>query len=371
MPVYTLGHASDPTRWSRHCVRFVDVGAGNASQERFLEWLEHGPREGVVLPCNDDGLELVVDNREALEGLGYVLIEADDVVLRGMLNKHQTYELARTAGIPTPRTVTLRREEDLAAASRELGFPCALKSIYSHRFAERYGLTRKVLFARDEEQLRGAFAELSALGISALATEIVPGADDRHCSYYSYLDERGEPLLHLTKRKLRQYPPRFGIGCYHVTDWNPDVAELGLRFFQGVGVRGLACVEFKRDPRDDGLKLIECNQRLTAATELLTAAGMDLPLFTYNRLLGRPTPPVDSYRRGLHLWHPRADARAFLVYRRAGELTLGRWVASLIGPRRFGTASATDPLPAVGTVAHRVAGRARRLGRPQPEGARA
>jgi D-aspartate ligase len=368
VPVYTLGQASDPTRWSRHC-RFVDVGAGRASQERWLEWLERGPHAGVVLPSNDDGLEFVAERRTVLDALGYVPIEADDVVLRGMLDKHVTYAWARNAGIATPRTVTVAQEADLAAAARELGFPCALKSVHSHRFAEHYGMTRKVLLARNEEELRGGFAELSELGISALATEIIPGADDQYCSYYSYLDERGQPLLHLTKRKLRQYPPHFGIGCFHVTDWNPEVAELGLRFFQGVGLRGLACVEFKRDSRDGTLKLIECNHRFTAATELLRAAGMDLPLFTYNRLLGRPTPPVDSYRRGLHLWHPLADARAFLAYRRGGELTLGHWVSTLVGPRRVATASATDPLPAVGTVAHRLAGRARRLGRPQPGGA--
>ena len=79
-----------------------------------------------------------------------------------------------------------------------------------------------------------------------------------------------------------------------MTDRNPEVAELGLRFFQGVGLRGLANVEFKRDARDGRLKLIECNHRFTAPTGLLRAAGMDLPLFVYNRLTGRPLPAVTA-----------------------------------------------------------------------------
>ena len=88
------------------------------------------------------------------------------------------------------------------------------------------------------------------------------------------------------------------------------MAELGLRFFEGVGLRGLGNVEFKRDARDGRLKLIECNHRFTAATGLMRAAGLDLPLFVYNKLTDRPLPTVDRYRAGLTMWYPMKDVRA-------------------------------------------------------------
>jgi D-aspartate ligase len=84
-------------------------------------------------------------------------------------------------------------------------------------------------------------------GHPMLVTEYVPGPDDQYRSYYTYLDHEGEPLVHFTKRKLRQYPTHFGLGSYHLTEWNPEVAELGLRFARGAGLRGLVNVEFKRD----------------------------------------------------------------------------------------------------------------------------
>ena len=52
--------------------------------------------------------------------------------------------------------------------------------------------------------------------------------------------------------------------------------DLGLALFGHAGLRGVANVEFKRDPRDGRLKLIECNARFTAANGLLTASGIDL-----------------------------------------------------------------------------------------------
>ena len=180
-----------------------------------------------------------------------------------------------------------------------------------------------------------------------MVTEIVPGPDEGFCSYYTYLDEHGDPLLEVTKRKLRQFPPGFGAGCYHLTDWNPEVAELGLRFLQASGVRGLANVEFKRDPRDGRLKLIECNHRFTAANEQLRRCGADLALFTYNRILGRPLPEIEGYRRGVGHWYPLRDARAFVEYRRRGELRLGHWLATLLRPQTFPLASFRDPMPSL------------------------
>ena len=62
-----------------------------------------------------------------------------------------------------------------------------------------------------------------------LVTEIIPGPEDSYHSFYGYLDERGESLIHVTKQKFRQYPPLFGLATYHVMSREPEVMELGLR----------------------------------------------------------------------------------------------------------------------------------------------
>jgi predicted ATP-grasp superfamily ATP-dependent carboligase len=351
--VHALGHGTDPVRRSRHCSSFADVGAGNGVQQRYLQWLERGPREGAVLPCDDDGLEMVARNRALLEGWGYLPVEADDEALLAMLDKQRTYEIARRSGVPAPQTMVLRSPGEAYAVSREFEYPCALKPTRSHDFSHRFGILAKAIVVENGSELLAAFERTQAFGIDMIVTEIVPGGDDRLCSYYTYVDRHGDPLFHFTKRKLRQWPNGFGLGTYQATDWNPEAVQLGLRFVRGAGIRGVANVEFKRDPRDGRLKLIECNHRFTAAVEQVRRAGIDIPLLVYNTLVGRPRPPVDGYRTDVYLWHPLDDLRAFRAYRRRGELGLGAWVRSLMRAPHTPMLSLDDPGPTLASLATR------------------
>lgn len=356
--VYALGHGEDPTRHSRHRRQFVEVGSGIRLMVRSMEWLRSkGPRGAVVIPCDDEGLELVAGNRTELAELGYLPIEADDRVLLAMLDKQRTYELAREIGVATPLTFVVETREEVIAAAERVGYPCALKPLSAHRWHRHFPLRTKAFVARDQAELERAVTRTQPLDLEVMVTELIPGGDERFCSYYGYLDSDGESLVHITKRKLRQYPPGFGLGTFHLTDRNPDVAAQGLRFLQGIGARGLACVEFKRDPRDEQLKLIECNHRLTGATEQLRAAGADLPLFVYRRLTGASPPPISDYRTAVSLWSPLLDARAFIGYRRRGELTLRRWIASLLRRHRFPIFRWSDPLPSLARGARKLRNR--------------
>jgi D-aspartate ligase len=308
--------------------------------------LRGAPPGSVVLPCEDEALELIANNRSMLLDLGLVPFEADDSALRAMLDKSQTYRLAHEIGIDAPLSFNVHTQDDIAIALERIAYPCALKPVHSHEFTRHFaGL--KAFRVHNDDDMRAALSRTVALGIEMIVTEIIPGRDDQFFSYYSYIDEEKTPLLHVTKRKLRQHPIWFGSGCFHSTDRNPEVAELGLRFFEGVGVRGLANVEFKRDSRDGRLKLIECNHRFTAATGLLRAAGMDLPLFVYNKLTDRPLPPVDRYRPGLTMWYPMKDVRAFAAYRRHGEISWFGWLRSILRRHHFPVASLADPRPAL------------------------
>lgn len=357
VPVIGLGHHEDPLRFSRARESFVDCGSGDGVQERWLSRLSEGPGAGVILPCNDEGLELVARNRARLVEMGYAPVEADDEVLLAMLDKARTAELARKAGVETPRTATVSRDRPLGDELEGFAFPCALKPRESHLFVRHFGMLKKALVVSSREELEARLANLPE-GIEMIATEIVPGPD-RFCSYYSYLDPDGEPLFHYTKEKLRQYPVRFGLGTFHRSTWDPEVAEAGLRFFQGVGLRGLGCVEFKRDERDGRLKLIECNHRFTAADALQRACGIDMGLLSYRRALGEPAEVPAEYRRGVCLWFPKDDLRAMREYRRAGEMSLGGWLRTLIAPLRLPVASLRDPLPGI-VGALRTLGRALR-----------
>jgi predicted ATP-grasp superfamily ATP-dependent carboligase len=125
-----------------------------------------------------------------------------------------------------------------------------------------------------------------------------------------------------------------------------------------VGLRGVGNVEFKRDPRDGEYKIIECNHRFTAASDLVRHSGIDMPLLAYKRALGLPHEPVRGYRLGVRMWHPIEDVRSLRGYLDEGSLTVGAWLRSLWHRQHFPLLSLDDPGPSVASLSVK----ARRLG---------
>lgn len=347
VPVIALGTEHDHFGRSRCCTKPVAAKAANVQPE-WLRWLlDEAPEGSVVLPASDEGMELIATHRGELVARGLRPGEADDEAVLACLDKARTYEIARTAGILTPRTHTVRGQADLGAALEDFRFPCGLKPLHRHVFERRSPIRDKVIVARDRAELDSLLTAMLALDLEMQVTEIVPGRDENIVVHTTYLDENGQPLMDFTHRKLRQRPIHFGVGSYVVGESLPDVAEAGLRFARAAGIRGLAVTEFKRDPRDGLLYLIECNARFNLAVALLRASGYDLPLLAYKRALGLPGPPMGPPRWGEHLWHPGPDFRSFLDYRRCGEMTTTQWVGSLLHPQRFSLWSLADPWPSI------------------------
>jgi predicted ATP-grasp superfamily ATP-dependent carboligase len=226
-------------------------------------------------------------------------------------------------------------------------YPLMIKPVHSHEFKRVH--KGKYIMAADLDELLAAYRLTHEGGVDVVLLEMIPGPDDLLCSYYTYLDAGGTPQFHFTKRVIRRFPEHEGFGCHHITDWNPEVRDLGMRLFEHVGLRGVANVEFKRDPRDGRLKLIEVNARFTAANGLVAAAGYDLATLVYNRAAGLPQPSWNGkpYRVGLRLWYPLDDFLAYLDLRSRGRLGFAEWLRSVAHVSVLPYFSLADPKPSV------------------------
>jgi D-aspartate ligase len=357
--VHASGAADSPVRLSRSRRSFHPVDGD--LDAAWLDWLGGRPEGALVFPCADESMEFVAHHRATLEDAGLVVLEADDDAVLAMLDKDRTYAIARAAGVAAPDTVRVVTADDLESAIQGIGFPCALKPIHTHEFSRHF--RAKVMVAHDEATLRSAFAATQEAGLSMILTEIIPGGEERYCSYFTWIDPDGSFLFDFTKRKLRQYPVGFGGGTYHLTEWADDVAETGRRFLSAAGVRGLGNVEFKRDPRDGSLKLIECNARFTAGNEIVRRAGVDIAWIAYARMTGQPLPPIRRGRDGVYMWYPLKDTLAFLELRRRGETATLDWVRGLAHRQTFPIWSASDPMPSLAELARVPARVVRKLRR--------
>ena len=351
--VFCINRPTAAVRFSRYA-RWIPIPFGEGYAAGWANFLTGSEsdflRGGVLLAASDVGLKIVASHRETLQEK-FLLDESNPPAQLQMLDKLSTYRAAAAAGVPAPRFWIAGSREQVLSLRGSLVYPLLVKPKLSYAFTDRF--RGKFLVANNFDELLRGFEQLSSASVECVLVEKIPGPDDRLCSYYTYLDENGQTLFDFTKRIIRRNPPNMGLGCYHVTDWNPEVRELALKLFQSVGLRGLANAEFKRDERDGQLKLIECNARFTEANGLVASCGFDLARLVYNRITGLPQAPLRTYRTGRRLWYPLEDFRSFMTLRRQGQLTTRHWIASLLHRQSFPLFQWGDPLPSLAAAWHR------------------
>lgn len=348
---YALGEATSEVHYSRFC-RGIKYTPTIDKETVCLNWLLNTGRylykKPVIIPCSDSGLMVIINHRAELEKY-FTITEARDEITLAMLDKAETYALAQKFGIPSPLIWHVDSLDDVYKILDQVPYPCLLKPRYSHKFFPLFE-GRKLFNIGNREELIKFFKLTQKHQLQMLITELIPiNSEGYHC-YYTHIDENGEPLFHFTKLRPRQYPNLYGLGTYNVSNWNPELADVGLKFLQKIGLRGIGTVEFIRDKRDGMLKLIECNPRFTGTTELLPICGLNWPLFVYNRLIGAPLPPMDNYKKGIYIIKLSSDYLAFRELYKAGKLTWLQWLKSLMHPLHFYFFRWNDPIVFLYTV---------------------
>jgi predicted ATP-grasp superfamily ATP-dependent carboligase len=238
-------------------------------------------RPAPVLPTHDDHLNAIASAAGELGERFRYPFPAWEVLEQVQRKRHQL-ERAAELGVPAPRTAS--------EPTDDLGFPVLVKPSDPVEF--RRVFKRQSFRCESRAELDEAWER--ARPYDPLVQELIPGGDEELYTLGSYLSADGEALGLFCGRKLRQTPPGVGTARVGEAVWVDEVVEQGLALVRGLGVRGIAQTEFKRDPRDGVFKLMEVNPRLWQWHGLAAACGVDLPRIAYWDLLGARLPPARS-----------------------------------------------------------------------------
>tara|TARA_R110002096_G_scaffold38595_24_gene106497 strand:- start:115 stop:1299 length:1185 start_codon:yes stop_codon:yes gene_type:complete len=304
-------------------------------------------QRAVILPCDDDALEFVVQHHEQL-ATTHLLGRTQREHLDAFLSKEKTARLAADTGIRLPRVWSIDADLDVDALFAREGTEILLKPIHSHRFQRAFGGGgRKHFVAHDRDQFRHAAARLRDAEVGAIAMEMVPGPDANSVTYYTFRGEGGRPLFEFCKQVLRRFPRNEGPGSLHVASWDAEIGSLCRQLLDAVEFEGYANIEFKRDARDGVPTLIEVNPRFTASQELLVRCGIPAGWLVYQALTGgQPQAPANE-QTGLLFWDPARDLRAMREHRSKEGLTAWQCLRSLRGRRVLPLFHWTDPAPSL------------------------
>lgn len=353
VPVTAVVHPGAVSRFSRHYASWLpDPGADDDALAALL--VEHarssaGP--AALFYQSDDHMLLVSRRRDELaEHLRFVIPDAE--LLEALVDKAAFAALAERLDLPVPptRVLSVTAGPDEVAA---VDVPVLVKPL---RREDAWGdaVPGKAVLVEDHAALRALLDALAPGHGHVLAQRPVLGPETAIESYHAYVDQAGEVAAEFTGRKVRTLPAEFGHTSAVVTTDASDVTALGRDVLAKLQLRGVAKVDFKRDPAGR-LWLLEVNPRFNLWHHVGAAAGVNIPAVVAADLLGLPRPAPSRARAGVTWCWVERDWRAARESG-TGVLPWLRWVAAC--GARAGLDPA-DPLPVVAKAVSLVRDRLR------------
>jgi predicted ATP-grasp superfamily ATP-dependent carboligase len=248
---------------SRH-VRGADryfIGSLEEVERWLMRIAEQGGERPILLPTNDIFIEYIVRRNEILAPHFYLPSVYAGLAAK-LLNKRRFHDLCKQRGVATPGVWGVDKSRALLALVDAVPFPCLLKPTLIHR-ARGFLKGRKVVIARTREDFVERVAAMPDDLGGWIVQEIIPGPESAITLFGGYVDTSGQARQVFSARKLRQYPPGFGSASLVSSERCPETEDKTLAFLKKIGFQGVCGAEFKRDPRDGVLKIIEINPRPT------------------------------------------------------------------------------------------------------------
>jgi predicted ATP-grasp superfamily ATP-dependent carboligase len=305
------------------------------------------PARWVLYPTRDETVAALAANREALLSDFRVPVPGMDSI-RHAWDKRETYRLATRLAVPIPRTWFPATGADLATIEGD--GPFVIKPAIKEHFFYDTGV--KAWRADTRAQLAVAFrraAEIAGKG-EVIVQELIPGGGGEQYAYCAFF-RRGEAVASMTVRRRRQHPSDFGRASTYVETVSVrELADPSIRFLRAIRYYGLIELEYKRDPRDGGYKLLDVNARTWGYHTLGQSAGVDFPYLLFRDQVGAPVgeaharPDVRWIRLATDLPNAVRDIRA-------GTLRPGDYLRSLRGVDTEAVFSFRDPLPSCYEIA--------------------
>jgi predicted ATP-grasp superfamily ATP-dependent carboligase len=289
-----------PGFYSRFAAERLLYPRPDANPEGVVETLLRAAVErdvDLIVPVTDDVIVPLSGARPRFDGVCALAIAPVDA-LAASRDKLATLELARSLGVPTPRTALVSSAAEARHEATSLGWPVVLKPQASRVYgADEATLeTMNVTYADGPELLderMRAFKGRCAVLLQEYCSGEGHGVE--------LLTERGRPIAAFQHHRLREVPTTGGASSYRESvALDPVLYDYSVRMLEALEWTGLAMVEFKTGPR--GPMLMEINGRVWGSLPLAIRSGVDFPAGLLDLHLGNGHrnggPTNNGYRVG-------------------------------------------------------------------------
>lgn len=293
---------------------------------------------------DDDMLALIQDAREPLERW-FLFVLNEPAIAQALIDKARFQALAQACRLPVPRSLDWH---ELARHDGPVIVKPRSKAGWENASLRREliaGGAKALLFASGRA---AALHRLVARYAAELAfQEYIDGEDRELWSFHGFAARDGALLASFTGRKLRTYPALVGESSFLELAPDAELERTGREIAERLELKGVFKMDLKRD-RAGRFHLLEINARYNLWHYLAAKNGVNLPAIAY-RYLAHGERPQRARASSVYRWVcPRLDWRAYREAAARGDITLARYLATLLlRPKVYDLFSWTDPRPFV------------------------
>ena len=339
---------TDIAHLSRYASERVRVPHPGEQAREFIDFLvDNAPRwrDSLILTTDDYAVSCVAKNIDILSRY-YVVGSPDWEALKLFIEKEKTYKLAAECGVPHPKTYSPENLQELHEIADNITYPCILKPVLSHEF--RSVFNRKNFEVNEASELQLKYKICLEAKQPVLVQEIIPGPDNNIYKMHTYLNSNGVLVGKFFMRKLRSNPQPFGVARVVVSEKpNTEVEALTKILLTSAGSKsGFYSIEFKKDPRDEKLKLMEVNTRMPRINWLSTSCGINYPWLIYMDLIENQQIDIKDYKENYYWIDEYADFYNSILKRRQENIKFRDYLKPYLAKNKaYAIFSVSDPIP--------------------------
>lgn len=247
-------------------------------EQAFIAWLVHrqGERpDELVIPVTERTVVPILRHRTLLDDRRIAIAPSE--ALEQVLDKDRTLQLAKSLGIPVPRSLPINSIDQLEQAAATLGFPVVVKPSRSVGQGEGQRVQLSVSYAHTAAELEGQVRQ--ALRFGGVILQEFFRADGVGIELIA---DRGVVRYAFQHRRLHEVPLTGGGSSLRISEVvAPALLEASEKLMRALVWHGVAMVEFKYQRSTGEFRLMEINGRFWGSLPLAVAAGADFPVMLH------------------------------------------------------------------------------------------
>jgi len=346
---------------SRYVKKSITLKSGSdAFFEKLIDWLykEVGREAVFIIAGDDDYLDILAKYLQALPK-GVRPTFPDACIVKLVREKRRSYGIAQELGICVPKTnfVTTRNElEELINRKNTIDFPVLMRpEKHSLPFALKYG--KKAVICNNIDEVLSTYDSYAGFMGELLLQQLIPGGEHLLHNFIGVFNASSDPIAVFMNRKRRS-SDKFSSCTLMESMWHDEVLDISIRLIKKMGYVGYANPEYKLDPRDGHLKLMEINGRVTLSNSHALRCGINLPLYMYTEVVEGPLNKKENFKQNYPdnvLWSDLlGDSMSALRLLIKKDLKLKEYLLSMRGSGYiFEPFNLLDPMPTMTNIKNR------------------